>query len=297
MKSINLLLFAAILVLLANSCRKEEALSPVIPGTNSASGAPALTEASATRDDNMGLGNPSGAGSSDKNNYLVSRSQYVLSYNNGRGIANWVSWHLSSAWKGSAVRSNKFVSDASLPSGYFKASTSDYTSTGFDRGHMCPSDDRDGSQADNDATFILTNIIPQAPKLNQQTWQHLEAYCQKLAANGNEMYIIAGSYGKRGVGSVGSAETIASGKMVVPSHCWKVILVLPNGSNDISRITSSTRVIAVDMPNNQSVTDHDWGYYRTSVSEIEKATGYSIFSAIPATVREKLKSKVDNTAI
>lgn len=41
------------------------------------------------RADNLALGNPSGASTGDPNNYLISRPQYVLSYNNSRGIANW----------------------------------------------------------------------------------------------------------------------------------------------------------------------------------------------------------------
>ncbi|MGZ3931928.1 MAG: DNA/RNA non-specific endonuclease, partial [Bacteroidia bacterium] len=113
-----------------------------------------------TRDDNMGMGNPSNAGTSGSNNYLMTKTQYALSYNNSKGSANWVSWHLSSAWLGSATRCDCFTSDASLPSGYFKATTSMYTSTGFDRGHQCPSDDRTGSSTDNAATFLMTNIMP-----------------------------------------------------------------------------------------------------------------------------------------
>ena len=249
----------------------------------------------ATRDDNMGMGNPSGANATTANNYLLSRSQYTLSYNNSKGMANWVSWHLSTAWKGSTPRCNCFTQDAALPSGDFKATTSNYTSTGFDRGHMCPSDDRDGSDTDNAATFLMSNITPQSPVLNEQTWGDLEAYCRTLITQGNELYIIAGGYGQGGTGSNGgTSNTIATGHINVPSHFWKVIVVLPIGTGDASRVTSTTRVIAIDMPNTQTVNTHTWGYYRTTVDAIETSTGYDFLSNVSTTVQASIESTVDN---
>ncbi|MCF8448256.1 MAG: DNA/RNA non-specific endonuclease [Taibaiella sp.] len=250
-----------------------------------------------TQDDNMAMGNPSGATTStgNTNNYLLVKTQFALSYNNSRGTANWVSWHLSPAWKGSATRCDCFTQDATLPSGYFKASTSHYTNTGFDRGHMCPSDDRDLNSTDNAATFKMTNIMPQAPQLNQNTWVSLENYCRTLIDEGNELYIISGGYGQGGSGSKGgTTNTIAGGSITVPARCWKVIIVLPVGTNDVSRVTSSTRVIAVDMPNQQSVTSHTWGWYRTTTDAIEAATGYNFFSNISTTIQSSLESVVDS---
>jgi len=250
---------------------------------------------SATRDDNMGMGNPSGAGTTNNNNYLLVKSQYALSYNNSKGTANWVSWHLSTAWKGTATRCDCFTSDNTLPAGFFKATTSNYTNTGFDRGHMCPSDDRDGSATDNAATFQMTNIMPQAPVLNQQPWAALETYCRTLITQGNEVYIISGGYGQGGTGSLGgTTNTIASGAIQVPSHYWKVVVVLPIGTSDASRVSTSTRVIAVDMPNLQTVNNHTWGYYRTTVNAIETSTGYDFLSAVSTSVQSTVEAQVDN---
>jgi len=249
-----------------------------------------------TRDNNMAMGNPSGAttSTSTPDNYLMDKVQYTLSYNNSKGMANWVSWHLSAAWKGSASRCDCFTSDATLPSGFFRATTSMYTNTGFDRGHLCPSEDRDASDTDNAKTFLMTNMTPQAPHMNEITWEAFEAYCRTLMSAGNELYIIAGGYGTGGSGSLGgTTNSIASGSINVPSHFWKIAVILPVGSNDVSRVTTTTRVIAIDMPNTQAVNANTWDYYRTSVDAIETATGYDFLSNVPTSIQSVIEAAVD----
>ena len=249
-----------------------------------------------TRDNNLEMGNPSGATTIATNlsNYLLSKSQYVMSYNNGRGCANWVSWHLSSAWKGAATRCDCFAAEALLPTGFYKVPSTAYSSTGFDRGHLCPSDDRDGSATDNAATFTMSNMVPQAPANNQGLWANLEAYCRTLITAGNELYVISGAYGSGGTGSKGgTTTTINSGRVTVPARLWKIIVVLPVGTADASRVTSSTRVIAINVPNTQTSNNSAWGTYRTSVDAIETATGYDFLSAVPAAVQSVLEATTD----
>ncbi len=253
------------------------------------------------RDDHLVMGNPSNAqaNTNTPDNYLMRKPQYALSYNRSKGLANWVSWHLNQAWKGSADRQDDFRPDDTLPTGWYAVRPDDYTNTGFDRGHICPSDDRDASVADNSATFYMTNMMPQAPSNNRQTWRFLEEYCRDVVFKENvELYVIAGSYGVGGNGSNGgTTNSIAGGKVTVPSRVWKVILVLPNGSDDLNRVNSSTRVIAVDMPNTEAVTSKKWYAYRVSAREIESKTGYNFFSALPTAVQNAIETKVDNVKI
>ncbi len=89
-------------------------------------------------------------------------------------------------------------------------------------------------------------------------------------------------------------EQVANGKVEVPAHCWKVIVVLANGSNDKNRVTNSTRVIAVDMPNTQSVSSQTWGNYRVSVDAIEAATGLNLLSSVTTAIQNNREAIVDN---
>lgn len=242
------------------------------------------------------MGNPSGATADVKNplNYLVLRNQYVLSYNRDRGEANWVSWHLDTSWIGSTDRQNDFRADTSMPVDWYKVLETDYSRSGFDRGHMCPSGDRTISEADNSVTFLMTNMVPQAPANNRGPWEKLEAYCRVLAQQGNDLYIIDGPSGKGGSGSKGDVtETVGDGHVVVPAVVWKVIIVVPQIAS-MFRINENTRTIAVIMPNNQSIGQGtQWQNFRVSVRKVQELTGYNFFSAVPSCVQDAIESRVD----
>jgi len=233
------------------------------------------------------MGNPSGAVTniSFPTNYLMSKSTYALSYHRDNRRPNWVSWHLDSTWLGSTPRQDDFRADTTLPAGWYQVQAGDYSGSGYDRGHMCPSGDRTKTVADNSSTFLMTNMIPQAPNNNQITWANLESYCRTLAGQGNELYIISGGYGTSGF--------IGSGMVALPTTTWKVIMVLPSGSNDVSRVTTSTRLIAVEIPNNNSVSS-DWRVYRVSVDDVEALTGYDFFSNVPSSIQSAIESTVDS---
>ena len=276
--------FVAAALLLA-SCQKE-AVAPTPP-------TPVIEPIPLP--EHLTLGNPSGATTdiAQPNNYLLSKPQYALSYHRERGIPNWVSWHLSTDWRGSAARQDDFRPDAMLPAGWYQVQSNSYTGSGFDRGHNCPSADRTNTVADNSATFLMTNMMPQAPRNNQQTWANLEDYSRDQLATGNEVYVICGSYGRGGTGTNGYMTTLDQGRVTVPARCWKVVVILPTGTNDASRVTANTRVIAIDTPNDNSIST-TWGTYRTTVDAIEAATGYDLLSAIPSAVQQVVEARVDN---
>lgn len=236
---------------------------------------------------NLTMGNPSNAVASVTQplNYLIERPQYAESYNRDNGEANWVSWHLDGSWLGDAPRQNDFRVDTSLPLGWYQVRATDYKGSGFDRGHMCPSADRTVTVTANSATFLMTNMIPQLPANNQRVWANLESYCRTLVSEGNELYIVSGGEGVQ--------HFIADGHVAVPAKTWKVIIVLPNGNNDVARVTASTRTIAVIIPNSGAI-NSDWRSYRVSVDQVETITGYDFFSNIPPATQAAIEAQVDS---
>lgn len=244
--------------------------------------------ASATNNRNLLLGNPSSAAPSvaSAGNYLMVKPQFVMSYNNKTRTANWVSWQLNRSWTGAADRQDDFRPDDALPANWYKVRPNDYAGSGYDRGHIAPSADRTRNEADNSATFLMSNMMPQVPELNRGVWGDLEDYCRELVQQGKELYIVAGPVGKKG--SIGKKEKIA-----VPAKNWKVIVVLDRQGLGMQGITTDTRTIAVMMPNDSSVKGSGWKSFRVSVARVERETGLNFLSNVPPQVQQIIESKVD----
>jgi endonuclease G len=109
-----------------------------------------------------------------------------------------------------------------------------------------------------------------------------------LAGQGNEIYIISGPSGN--IGTIGSTQ---QNRIVVPSVTWKVVLVLPNGSDDLNRITKSTRAFGVIMSNQSINQNAPWRNFRVTVNAVENLTGYDFFSNVPRAKQELIERQRD----
>lgn len=239
-------------------------------------------------EDPLLFGNPSGAtaDTSNENNYLMPKPQYTLSYNRSKATPNWVAWRLDSSWLGSTPRQDDYRPDPALPAAWYHVQDNDYSGSGYDRGHMCPSGDRTNSVPNNSATFLMTNFVPQLGANNQGPWNDFENYCRTLANQGNEIYIFDGP--------VGNIGTIAQGRIVVPQYTWKVVLILPNGSNDLQRVTRATRAFGIVVPNFPPLNSNTpWRQFRVSVDAVENLTGYNFFSNIPINTQAIIERRHD----
>lgn len=236
------------------------------------------------------MGNPTGAvaDAGQPNNYLMEKPEFALSYDRDLGRPNWVSWHLSDEWTGTLTRVDTFRADPAVPADWYRVQSFDFSNSGFDRGHMVPNADRDKETSIpiNQATFLMSNMIAQAPDNNQGPWAALENDLRALLGATDEAYVIAGGVGIGGTGSNGGVTTtVADGHVTVSEKTWKVVLVIPKGDNDLARVTCSARTIAVIMPNIQGIRTDPWETYLTTVDAVESLTGYDLFSNLPEPIQ------------
>src|SRR5260370_16681976 len=112
---------------------------------------------------NVRFGLPSAATADPKQreNYLIARPQYVLSYNAKKRTPNWVCWQLRKEDVGKAAR-GPFAPDPLLPEGFVRVTSHVYDRSGFDRGHMCPAKDRSPTPKYSHPTSSITTLPPQS---------------------------------------------------------------------------------------------------------------------------------------
>jgi hypothetical protein len=118
--------------------------------------------------------------------YLIDRKYWVASSNPNRLVPNWVSWQLVASDLGTLKRPKPepFAEDTALPNTMTHVGRRDYAGSGYDRGHMCPSADRNTTKDVNKITYLMTNMQPQLRDLNGYPWKALEDFERKLAGDG-----------------------------------------------------------------------------------------------------------------
>lgn len=240
----------------------------------------------------VALGLPTNAGRSNPNNYLIARNDMVISYNRERRIPNWVGWRTTrndvAVSDDVKVRANDFRTDPTLPRNWDNPQVSDYRHSGYDRGHVVSSGERQQNMRQNSRTYVFTNIMPQAPGNNRGPWRHMEYHIREMAQAGNDVHVFAGPGFERGA----TPRTIGENRVAVPDFTWKIAVITPPGQR-LGDINANTRVIAIKIPNTNNVDGNASGY-RTSVAEIEAATGLQFFTNLPRDVANALRNRVDS---
>lgn len=196
-----------------------------------------------------------------------------ISFNPDAHEPNWVAWELTQdETNGDVSRTNKFFSDPDVDG---CATTYDYRGSGYDRGHMAPAGDMKWSEKAMEESFLLTNICPQAHKLNSGSWKKLEEHCRAWAQRDSAIVIVCGP-----VLTDEIMETIGTTGVAVPQRFFKVVL---------APYANPPRAIGFVM-NNGEVKGGMQGA-ACSVDDVEAITGLDFFAALPDSIEEKVESR------
>ena len=235
----------------------------------------------------LGLGIPID-GTPDDDHLLV-HDQMAIGYSRYLNAASWVSWRTRPVDFGPVERfDGDFYPDTSLPPGWYQATHADLYGSGYDRGHMLRSEERTRTAAENYATFVMTNVLPQRADLNRGPWFDFERYVQRKVesfSSPKDAYVIAGAVwpaacathapriagdGCRDVGQ----SSDPTRRIAVPEATWKVAVFVDAGVPLAEAV--APRVVGVLMPNGYGIEEVPWWEYRASVATIEATSGYDI---------------------
>ncbi|MEO5567858.1 MAG: DNA/RNA non-specific endonuclease [Gemmatimonadaceae bacterium] len=239
--------------------------------------------------DHLEFGIPQGA--DPANNIVLYKPGFVTSYNTARGGPNWVSWNINATTFGDADRCECFSSDAQLPiPDAQKIVDFDYVSGGYDRGHMVQSESRTSTHSENAASFLLTNILPQAANNNQGPWLGFENFLNDRARlGGKQVYVVAG-------GEYAATPTTLKneGRVAIPNYTWKVAIVMNNGTGLVDvNSTDDITVYAIRIPNllaTAPAKNNNYAPFVTTIDDIESRTGYDFFTALPDNIERILEA-------
>jgi endonuclease G len=225
------------------------------------------------------LGVPTDDDASDE--VIIDREHFVASISKETRLANWVAWRIRPGDVGEVPRTSSFRVDVGL-SESLRVAVDEYAGTGWDRGHLCPAEDRSASAEANRSTFVTSNVVPQWPAMNRGSWARLEAHTRELSSVG-AAYVVAGT--------VWRAPSTATrlGRLPVPPRLFKVVVATQ--AESAASVTTADVIVAVLVPNDESAKGRPWSELTTSVDAIEAATGYDLLRSLPDDVEVALEAR------
>ena len=211
------------------------------------------------------------------NSVVLSHNYYVIDYNPNYLNPFWCAEELTyDMTQGTATRPGKFRPDPLFP-GSFK--DSEYTNSGYDRGHQVPAADMKFSQDAMNETFYTTNICPQYPAMNQQDWQYIEDLVRKWTQEYHCLYVVTGPVFEKGITPATIGKTL---QIAVPQAYFKVILVYYQDD------PVKSQAIGFIVRNEKPVKGTPLQSYAVDVKEIEEQTGLKFFAAIPDPYKDEI---------
>jgi endonuclease G len=159
-------------------------------------------------------------------------------------------------------REGRFHEEERLPPDD-RAVLSDYTRSGYDRGHMTPSGDMPDPEAQQQS-FSLANIVPQTPMLNRDVWEGIESAVRHLAERQGELYVVTGP------AFLGGQLQSLKGRVLVPTSTWKAIYD--------PAVQGAAAYLCTNVGHPKCVT--------LSVAELAQQVGVDPFPALPDDIKQ-----------
>ena len=204
---------------------------------------------------------------------IIEHIGYTVSYNPTWLEPNWVAYELTAAETGGEQeRSNHFKPDPLVEGD--PVVTSDYSKSGYDRGHMAPAADMKWSEQAMRESFYMTNICPQLHNLNAGDWKDLEEMARSWAQQYGNIYIACGPIVEAEYPTIGKTHTIA-----VPAAFYKVFL---------RQTKEGWTSIGFIMPNKAG--NRPLMTYMLTVDEVEEQTGLDFFYNLPDSIEAQVES-------
>lgn len=214
-----------------------------------------------------------------KQGQVIQRTGYTLAYDKKTKTPQWVAWELTKEeTKGNHERTDKFLPDPNVEGA--KVVTTDYTGSGYDRGHMAPAGDMKWSKKAMEESFYMSNICPQIHHLNTGDWNELEANTRKWARRYGSVYVTCGPIynGRR------RTQYIGKNRVKVPDAFFKVIL-----------IQSPKKTCALGFFFENEAGQRPLNEYLVSVDYLEQTTGIDFFPALPDELENTLEAETHNS--
>ncbi len=180
-------------------------------------------------------------------------------------------------------RKDAFKEDTEIPEQY-RSKLSDYSGSGFSRGHLCPSNDRLCSQEQNSQTFFLSNMQPQYQSHNGGLWNTLEGKVLKWAEKCDTMYVVKAA-------TIRSDQLLpekCNGKLIVPKYFYMALLGYDKTKN---------KYYAIGLWTEHKKTNESYAgltKYAISIDELEELTGIDFFCNLPDDIEEKVEKRERN---
>ncbi|WP_294628565.1 DNA/RNA non-specific endonuclease [uncultured Bacteroides sp.] len=208
---------------------------------------------------------------------------YSYEYDCTKLHSRWVAFTFSTATPDKNVgRNEDFRADPKLPKDY-QLTKESYSNSGYSRGHLVASSDRQYSTTANKMTFYMSNMSPQIQNgFNGGIWQKLEDKVQswgKITNSNDTLYVVKG--GTIRDDQIEKYIDSNSQRIAVPKHYFMALLWLKNGSY---------KAIGFWLDHKSYDKNASYANHTVSIDELEEKTGIDFFHNLPDDIENKVEA-------